>query len=1060
MRIEDTEVLRYYNTESYKARVWNQVDGSQDNDSGQGGNVDRTADGNSNQASKDHTAEEGDSDSDSDDEDSHGKKANTNEYSVNVLTDIDPLNIKSSIKETLEQTGRSAMTSDMNELAKLSILHRNFAPAQFLDIIHDSTTYPDLILGHTHLYEGSSKRTEALKTLVKNNFDSFVEAKSRIDMLYEGMKSSELSEAHGYGTKPFISALDDVSSYANQVYGPIMDQRMKAEKIQSTLSIIERYKFFFNLPHSLIEYTKQEKFDIAVREFKKGCKLLASVSSSTSRDFSSQAGGSAALKNLFDMVWKEVKESVVQLREALYDRLTQSWCPFDEQEKCIRHLFDIHPGDKNPVAFYIEHQYRWTLSQLDEQKNRYTKKLASMNSASSKHYNRLLGIDENSKEAQEIKRRAEAIKRASELEHTLEIQSSDAPPSVLQIKDKSYSHWRIIQNTINSLSSIITRCFPDFCKVSRAYIEERYQSVPNIDSRRGNRQRTGASDRSKFCFNLMEDIVCSYGQHINSILFNENESDADLTKGHVSLAVIEELVSNITNYLPRTHCAVAGFFSTSLMETITNSVNEMVKLDISPQTYRLFDNLVTQLKAKMIFVLCRYWKEDSSILHLHEDWKIFYGSNDWPALPYPYSSKGPQGPGMALEEDLGSDGFSGLTNYIASTRLLTTFLKAEKTVIEQLSTISGTMVNKPSGDSMASMPQMPSTSNSMQEGSSRLMELANYQMNLSLYDSICAFLDSLHMLAFVSEDSPGDQESSGSRAKTHHDEMQPAFNNKNANPWVGISGADSQSKTKYMLFTMCNITALKLVALPGLLQFRTLRRLLKNDELATSARRLGDIVASLDDVVFHSYIHKKSSQLTGIIRQGVLVGGYSWATSEYPKSTQPYISEALLFLVFVHAEIMDVMTEGAGASQLTRIQQQPLIKRIFEILVADMAQEMLDSFRMVDGFGEGGILQALLETMVIGQTLSQYKTRSSEECTKLLYSYLDATYKRTSARAEKTASSADDGRRTELRNSANTTNVHGVDLTKQQWAILQNLVKESTRRTSIQFRCFQSPETQ
>jgi len=40
---------------------------------------------------------------------------------------------------------------------------------------------------------------------------------------------------------------------AKDLYGPILDRRNKAEKIRITLNILERWKFFFDLPRKLQE---------------------------------------------------------------------------------------------------------------------------------------------------------------------------------------------------------------------------------------------------------------------------------------------------------------------------------------------------------------------------------------------------------------------------------------------------------------------------------------------------------------------------------------------------------------------------------------------------------------------------------------------------------------------------------------------------------------------------------------------------------------------------------------------------------------------------------------
>ncbi len=45
----------------------------------------------------------------------------------------------------------------------------------------------------------------------------------------------------------------DATKKANEVFQPIIDRKIKAEKIRNTLGVLERFRFFFNLPASLHE---------------------------------------------------------------------------------------------------------------------------------------------------------------------------------------------------------------------------------------------------------------------------------------------------------------------------------------------------------------------------------------------------------------------------------------------------------------------------------------------------------------------------------------------------------------------------------------------------------------------------------------------------------------------------------------------------------------------------------------------------------------------------------------------------------------------------------------
>lgn len=123
--------------------------------------------------------------------------------------------------------------------------------------VHKDTPYEDLVVGLQKLNITIDQRSDALKSLVHSNFDRFVGAKNTIDHIHDEMKAKNLNEKDEYGTKKLHHHLIEANSQAEKIYGPVVERRGKAEKVRTTLNILERYKFFFNLPSSLLESIKQ-----------------------------------------------------------------------------------------------------------------------------------------------------------------------------------------------------------------------------------------------------------------------------------------------------------------------------------------------------------------------------------------------------------------------------------------------------------------------------------------------------------------------------------------------------------------------------------------------------------------------------------------------------------------------------------------------------------------------------------------------------------------------------------------------------------------------------------
>ncbi|KAJ1932900.1 Exocyst complex component S5, partial [Linderina macrospora] len=377
-----------------------------------------------------------------------------------------------------------------------------------MQVVHSDTSYADLVQGARLLRESMSQGSEALKILVHNNFDRFVDARNKIDLLYEEMKSRSLNETQEYGTRAFGQALQETTRKADEIYNPIIDRRARAEKIRSTLSVVERYKFYFNLPFSLIEYTRKAKFDVAVREYKKGRQLLQAVTSgdigtaAAARSEALAEGGESsatALSRIFQHVWKEVQESVVELRNALFKHLSQPWRPYGEQETVIRHLLEIDPGDTDPVAFFLEHQHKWIVGQMQDVVQAFRQRSGGRTAtADGRHSTGVLSASAESEAAQ---------RRADELTRALKIESFADFPAMTHGRDVEFHAWKHMYNTLRTLSQALVRCLPDFWKLSQAYMEDMYRRPEEMKGPNRRRRQGQNLDRVTKCHGLLEDII-------------------------------------------------------------------------------------------------------------------------------------------------------------------------------------------------------------------------------------------------------------------------------------------------------------------------------------------------------------------------------------------------------------------------------------------------------------------------------------------------------------------------------------------------------------------------
>ncbi|KAF9196619.1 hypothetical protein BGZ49_002738, partial [Haplosporangium sp. Z 27] len=249
----------------------------------------------------------------------------------------------------------------------ISSTQKSFNPQRYLYAVHADTSYDDLCVGVDRLQASIAQRSSALKVLVQNNFDRFVSAKNVIDSVYDDMKEKTLNEAQDWGTHRLNTILRESYGKAHEVINPVLERREKVEKLRSTVGLLEPYRLFFNLPHTLQESIKQGKYQQAARDYNKGKVLLAQAfpsnsgpSGSDNASINSRASSNLieTKRKVFDRVWSEVERIVARLRADLESQLEEPWRGMEEHERNIKLLFELD-ATTDPVWHCLSSQYRW-----------------------------------------------------------------------------------------------------------------------------------------------------------------------------------------------------------------------------------------------------------------------------------------------------------------------------------------------------------------------------------------------------------------------------------------------------------------------------------------------------------------------------------------------------------------------------------------------------------------------------------------------------------------------------------------------------------------------------
>ncbi|CAG8692324.1 5273_t:CDS:10, partial [Funneliformis caledonium] len=473
--------------------------------------------------------------------------------------------------------------------------------------VFGDTPYADLLRGADFLRYTLDQKSEALRNLVQDNFDRFVSAKNTIDTVYGEMKAKSLNPESGYGVNVLDNAISDACDRAEQVFGPVLANRSKADKIRSTLSVLEKYKYFFNLPSSLMESMKQQKYDMVIRDYKKGKVVLDSTMGTEGTDTNGAASEreydetalSAQYRKVFDKVWLEVDKIMEEMKDQLFKQLTEPWRSMEEQEKTINILLELETVE-DPVWHYLDSQYKFIIDLLKESYQEQLDKIQALKKSFPENYS-------NNKEM--------AIRLKKSI-RSVNLRDFD---SLIAGKEMDVQMWKAILEIVKSLSDLLLRCLPDFWKLSKSFMDGKFQKSPTVLS--ANKRRRQGMDLRKVdqCEKMASGVIELYASFLSE-LFSLSPSDEPSTP--------VTPISPITTYkkpsfVPSHSDSVTTcYFLTKVLKEMNECVNDINSINMASDASGTLSTLMDQTRWCFIEVICETWNADAKNFFYLEDWSL------------------------------------------------------------------------------------------------------------------------------------------------------------------------------------------------------------------------------------------------------------------------------------------------------------------------------------------------------------------------------------------------------------------------------------------------------
>ncbi|KAF3200052.1 hypothetical protein TWF106_003493 [Orbilia oligospora] len=859
-----------------------------------------------------------------------------------LLDEPDPLGKSNSVVAILRENEIGNVENNMRLRNKYLISSKTFSPGDFLRDVHMYSDVDDLQNGLEYLTNSINQKSSALKLLVSNNFERFVLAKSTIDSVYKEMRAGSttinyegeeeatfrLIKEEEWGLKTIRTPLNAAQAQAETLFGPVMENQEREDKLRFLLKSIDKYREVFDMSGIIVDAIKRKDYDTLKEEY---FKAKSTVESARAILVPGRPPTELDIHRIIiaERMWAEVEEVIKDYKRETYRRLMET-SQDDNFIDLIAILLELGV-EENPI-------WVWLISRYDALKAKIT-----------------TSFERSRMEIEALRRRvAVAPEPAPDVyAHYLRSpmrRNADGYDTPLVM-----AFWELLKSIMTATLSPSEGLLGElvgFWTIAQNFIDGKTQkNLPIGHDEAGFKHHHLTEDKiaqlRKGGEDLLNSLVSSIIEFFNSPPIEDISAlmspttpmspdslpptpstgvpqtpmSATMNTGQSpdSWLQLQKRSSNLPTdgyaFLPPNGNSVAGtYYLAQILGMVGTAAAELAKLPIGRRATDQLRMMVATARERAVHGVCFAWQKDSSNFKVLEDW-------------------------------------TRSSQNKAITKLPSQFLAVERAIVLGLQEILHVNRAKAGPDNPAITPPAAS-----------LVAFVRQQFRRSLY----AALSGCYQNSVKPPKDPNQEE----------DEVAETVNNNATSTTAGQSGlafsVDKNDSNVRVLLTLSNLQEIKAHAVPQLLeQFENAFGI----PLTEDSNLVKETLAQIDNQLFEAYTRPRVGALEDTIRTGLI--SPDWIPENKAAAVTPYIHEALLQIVLVHSQVVTTAPT--------------LLQRIVSYMLESFSFAMLNTFKAhpTTKFGLSALLQATLDVEFVNQTLGQFVTQRAQELQSEIYVELD-----------------------------------------------------------------------